>query len=220
MVTAGVILAPVVYWGAVGAMPAETVIIPLVTPESHTLIPRVSLAARSLGPAVVAMAVGGGAVVLAARRPYRARWWWVIGGTVWFGLVAYFVDYDSPTDAFPALVFVALGLAFLTTTLPRARPIALTGVIIAAGVTVVSLGGVLGDPGGLSATRPLGSLAPIPIPGDGVTPPVRELFWERRVLESCHYRVSVLERRWLEHAGYSERCGRLQASIEHLLGDR
>ncbi|MFB6295636.1 MAG: DolP-mannose mannosyltransferase [Halobacteriales archaeon] len=215
---AAVMLAPVVYWGAIPAMIAEAVVVPLVVPEPGSLVPRLFVGGRDLKSSVPVLAVGAAAILLALRKPHREAWWWVAAGGAWFGFVAFAVDYDSFPDAIPGLAFVALGIAFLYATHERAATYVAAATALAAAVSVVWLGGfgVLADPLVIPEPPPLSEITPSPIPGDGIVPDVKVLFWRGEIPSTCHYRMSALERRWLEAAGYAKECGRLSEALRML----
>lgn len=217
MATAAIV-APVVYWGAVPAMIAEVVVIPLVVPESQWLVPRAFVGGRDLKSGLAVLLVGAAAILLALREPYRRDWWWVGLGGLWFGFVAYAIDYDYFPDAIPGLAFVALGVGLLYTARARLRPYIAGATLASVAVSVGWLGafGIVADPLPIAAPGPLSSMTPAPIPGDGIVPDVKVLFWEQRIPETCHYRMSALERRWLRLAGYAEECGRLSTALRLL----
>jgi hypothetical protein len=158
--------------------------------------------------------------------------WWVVVGTALYGLQIFFFDFDSYADLFFGLVFVALGVGLLVASLNRPGRRTVVAVVIAVmTVSVVALGGIgvvtnetvytdsLEDSLATSDTllhstvkyverqfgaksmRRIASTTGADLPDD--RPNVVELFWSKGIPESCHYRLSVTEIKWIEQTGRS-----------------
>jgi len=201
------LLLPVVVQGVVGPMISEAVFAPLVTTESKTLVERLEqLWQDDLGYGLVVVLLGVAGLAVSARRRLRTNWW-AVAGIVWFALVVLALDYDSYPDLIPGMAFVGIGVALLYAEArrPAARRVVGVLVVAAAVVSVVALGGV----GGHS----LGYQPPTPTPDDelysswqaeqlGVDiPSVKYVFWNQVEPDTCHYRLSGTERRWVRLTG-------------------
>jgi hypothetical protein len=146
LLAGGVVLAPVLAWGALPAMVTETVLVPLLgTGGGGTPVGRAGRAAAQLGPALVVLLVGVLGFVARARRagpPTAALL------TAWFGGLVLFVDYDAAPDLFVAFVVAALGVGAAVSAArdrnllagAHLRPILALAVLLVAGVSVATLG--------------------------------------------------------------------------------
>jgi hypothetical protein len=197
-----VVLAPVVWWGAVEAMIVETLLVGQYVPENETALGRLSRLPYMFhhGESLAAVGLLGGGGVALWR--HRERAWWVPVVGAWFLAGIVFVDLDSYPDLFPMLAAAALGLGLVV---PELRKLdaragrALVGATLAvAVVNVLFLGGfgLLADPLGV-ATDP--EIAP----ADEVEPPFdkpekRALLWHDLDTERCHVFVARTEWTWVQ----------------------
>jgi hypothetical protein len=170
-----------------------------------------------------------------------SRTGWVVVGTVLYGIQIFFFDFDSYADLFFGLVFVALGVGLLVASLDRPARRTVVAVVVAimtlsvgwlGGLGVVTNETVYTDSlqdsletsdtlvhsavkyverqFGARSMRRTASASGAGFPDD--RPSVVELFWSKGIPESCHYRLSATEIKWIEQTGgsYDARtCGGL-----------
>ncbi|WP_435064337.1 DolP-mannose mannosyltransferase [Halobaculum sp. EA56] len=237
-----VVLPVVVLWRSVPEMIVQAVIVPLALPEEASLLEHVYGGVIHFKWASPLVLVGAWGLADRALDLYRRDLgpvvredWWVVVGGAWFGLLVLFVDFEigGYTDLIPGLAFVALGVGMAAARLSgdRSRRVlsaALVGVLL---VNVVGLGSMglvfspVETPGPVAMdelrTNERAVESPY-VPDD--TPDVRYLYWTGREPETCHYRLSLMEARWLRmtNGGPSEGCSDLGTALSALRdrGDR
>ncbi|MFB6301961.1 MAG: DolP-mannose mannosyltransferase [Haloferacaceae archaeon] len=107
--TGGVVLLPVVLWGALPAMVAETLLTPLIVAERHAYAVRVRSVVRTIGTALPVALVGLAGIgtgLVSGRR----REWPLAVAVGWFTLQLLVLDFDNTPDVFPWLAVVAVGV--------------------------------------------------------------------------------------------------------------
>jgi hypothetical protein len=219
LVTATAVV-PIALSGALVPMLVEAVYVPLTTQGAQPATERLGKLLLYLAYALVP--VGIGLYGLVADRGQFRRHWWVYAGATWGGVQILF-DLDSAPDLYLLVTFLALGVALAVA---RARPaprrwlaVAFAGIVL---LNTMWVGGLVANPVESAASadgettgtlRAISESVDVSRPGE---PPrygisrVRDLYWERRVPESCHYRLSETERDWLEKTGrpyHESRCG-------------
>ncbi len=141
---------------------------------------------------------------------------------LWFELAILFVDFDvgGYTDLIPVLAFVAIGLGLAASTLTSRRRVVLTSaVVVTVLVNILSFGtlGLMFPAADTPAPAPMEELRTNDralqfdnVPDDAHD--VRYYYWQQETPETCHYRSSLLEVRWLELTGnrLSSPCSDLQ----------
>jgi hypothetical protein len=197
------VLLPVLYWGALPAMVAETVFAPLLLTRGQPLLARVWDVGLALGPWVPVALVGVAGLVRRATTGRLAREWLllVLGG--WFAVQLAALDYDNPPDLFPWVAVLSLGVGLavaalrdgppgLAARLPAdgdtlARALA-AAVLVLAAVAVATMGGfVTGqprtDPKTYDTTRERAVNVSDPNDLDGVER--QYVYWNRRTIANC-----------------------------------
>lgn len=110
LLVGAIVLAPVVWWGAVEAMLAEVVLTPLlVSNDGGPIVAQVGYAARLFGRTLPLVFLGAFGLLLGVRREPGARWWLAIGAG-WFALQVLTLDLDYYPDLIPLFGFLALGI--------------------------------------------------------------------------------------------------------------
>ncbi|QLK27608.1 DolP-mannose mannosyltransferase [Natrinema zhouii] len=217
-VVTGVVVLVFAAAGALVPMFVETVVATLSAGSSYTLAERVYslLLVFGYGSLLLPVALYGWAH--AAVRDRRERWWITAGGVL-LALQVLFVDLDGSTDALPWLAFVALGVAVTVERVTtrwsataehrgddanRATRRRWTAVVAVVAVLVLSgLVWHFGSPAPQSTLRAMHQEAepeadPLPItPADGDVPSMQTIYWEQLKPETCHYRLSWNEVRWV-----------------------
>lgn len=208
-VVAGLVVLGFAAAGALVPMVVETVLAPLVGGAPYTLRGRIYSILLVLGYGMVVLPVafyGWGHTV---GHDVRNRWWVLAGGLL-FGLQVLFVDMDGATDLVLWLAFVALGVAIAVAS------IAPTSVRVLGAVhipdrrwAVVAVLGVLVLTGPLwHITSPLKSTlqteeeqampdVDLPMKDEASVPDMRTIYWQKLTPETCHYRLSQNELRWI-----------------------
>lgn len=207
-----VMLAPIVWWGAVTEMIAETVLTPLlVTNDGGTVVSQVGLLMRLLGRMLPLALLGLFGLLVGVRADPDRRWWLVVGAG-WFALQVLALDLDGYPDLIPAVVFVALGLGLALGDRDR-TPSAIYGLVFSmVAISVATLGPhtvgtpvVLADPSTVSA------------PYRGAERST--LFWRSMTTETCRPFFGLTQYRVIELTGGSPddvTCGTIRPLVEAL----
>ncbi|WP_222916661.1 DolP-mannose mannosyltransferase [Natrinema sp. SYSU A 869] len=219
-VVTGVVVLVFAAVGALVPMFVETVVATLSAGSSYTLAERVYsiLLVFGYGSLLLPVALYGW-----AHAAVRDRWerWWITAGGVLLALQVLFVDLDGSTDALLWLAFVALGVAvtvehvttWWSATLERRGDNATratrrrwTAVAVVAVVAALVLSGLVwhfGSPAPQSTLYAMQQDAepeadPLPItPDDADVPSMQTIYWDQMKPETCHYRLSWNEVRWI-----------------------
>ncbi|WP_436343905.1 DolP-mannose mannosyltransferase [Natronorubrum sp. FCH18a] len=220
-VVTGVVVLVFAAAGALVPMVVQTIVAPLTAGSTYTLAERgfSILLVFGYGSVLIPVALYGWAHA-AVRDPWE-RWWVPTGGVI-LALQVLFVDMDGSTDALLWLAFVSLGVAVAverviawrsraakrrgtdaTRTTRRQR---WTAVAVVAVVVVLVLSGLVwefGSPRPQSTLQtmqqeaePEGEDLPI-TPGDADVPSMQTIYWEQLKPDTCHYRLSWNEVRWI-----------------------
>ncbi|SEV83019.1 DolP-mannose mannosyltransferase [Natrinema salifodinae] len=216
-VVTGAVLVAFAAAGALVPMVVQTVLAPLLAGSSYTLAERVYsiLLVFGYGSMLLPVAFYGWARAVAVVD--RRELWWVPAGGLIFGFQVLFVDMDGSTDALLWLAFVALGVGVAAERVTARRSsvtdpgddaaptirrqwavVAVVGLLVLAG-----LGWHYGSPQPQERLRTMEEAAepdgdPLPIrPGDADVPSMQTIYWERMEPETCHYRLSWNEMRWI-----------------------
>lgn len=230
--TTAVVLAPVVYLGAVGPMLEEVILTGVVVPEPGSPLVRLARGFLFFGYLAPVAAVAGYGVLAAASERIRETWW-VAALTGWFAVQLIFLDFDAAPDLLPAVVAVALGTGLFVARLDGRRRRAVFAVVAAiAVVSVVWLGslGFVARPLGREVNDDVVTRQALVAAGEALTghsvtepptvggktrgdfglPPIETIYWERIVPSTCHYRLSNMEIQWIEATSdtyTAKRCG-------------
>ncbi|MFC4544590.1 DolP-mannose mannosyltransferase [Halosolutus amylolyticus] len=210
--------------GALVPMIVQAIVAPLAAGSSSTLAEHVYSILLVFGYGSLLLPVALFGWVYAAVRDLRDQWWVPTGGLL-LGLQVLFVDMDGATDTFLWLAFVAIGVAIAVDPLlthayrsvtavtdrrptaairPNRRLLSIVAVVAVAGLLVLS--GLVWNTGSPSVKSTLTSMeqeaepegeTPSVTPGDADVPSMRTIYWEQLEPETCHYRLSWNEVRWV-----------------------
>ncbi len=220
-IATAVALLPILAWGAIIPMLTEVLVVPLSTPER---LPISSTLARVLeNIRFVSLLVPFGLYGLlryGLRRPWR--WSWAALGGAWFAVQVLLLDFDSFPDFFGMMIFVALGVGLV---------LAHGGGLLRRGLTGMTIGLLVfsGFGGGSFGVLfppfdPPGQNARAEVEGREGIPNMAFIYWNQVQPETCHYRLSVVERQWLERTGqplFAMTCEpHSLGEILSILGDR
>jgi hypothetical protein len=199
-------LLPILAWGAMIPMLTEVLLVPLSTPEHLSISSTLARVLENVRFVSLLVPFGlYGLLRYGLRRPWR--WAWTALGGAWFALQVLFLDFDSFPDFFGTLIFVALGVGFVLAhsgkLLRRGVVALIIGLLAFSGVWSGSIGFLFPpfDPPGQSAREE--------VAGREGIPNMAYLYWNQVQPETCHYRLSVVERQWLERTGqplYATEC--------------
>ncbi|MDZ7701426.1 MAG: DolP-mannose mannosyltransferase [Halobacteriales archaeon] len=189
-------LAPVVYWGAVDELVAEAVLTPLlVTNDGGSIASQIGKTATLFGRTLPVALLGAFGIVAGTARAPRRRWWLAVGAG-WFALQVLALDLDAYPDLIPAFGFVALGIGLVLGD-RRDGPLALYGLVLAmVALAVATLG-------------PHAAEAPIQLADPGtVSAPYRgaersTLFWRAIESETCRPFYGMTQHRVVQLTGGS-----------------
>lgn len=206
--------------GALVPMFVQAVVAPLAAGSSYTLAERGYTILLIFGYGSLLFPVVFYGWASAAVRDRWTRWWVPTGGVI-LGLQVLFVDLDGSTDALLWLAFVALGVAVAVERVTAGRAVTTdhrsddtsrttrrrwTAIAVVAVIGVLVLSGLVwhvGSPAPKSTLRTLQQEAepegdPPPItPDDGNVPSMQTIYWKQIKPETCHYRLSWNEVRWV-----------------------
>lgn len=227
------IIAPVVYWGTVDAMVAETVLAPLLVGEGGNPLGRVRRAVGLVDLALPVVLLGLVGLVDAARSADGPERLWApaLGG--WFAVQVLLLDFDAVPDLFPLLVLVGVGVGLLVgrewpappAVLPRTslgwRRLASVALVALVGLNAVTLGGlVTGD----SPHLPPRTYDPPADPDPDLPYDATErqyVFWNGLPPTSCRLFAGPTQRRLVDvlaiedaRGFFATRCGNLGPSLD------
>lgn len=239
IVTGGIIMAPIIYWGAVIPMVVETIIAPASGGEVQSFLYRLVKGVLALSWSIPLCVIG----VLGIFSHIRKRsedWDWLLLFIMWFSLQIFVLDYDGSDDLMYGFVLVAIGVGLLYDYELKSYPkrglrgfvlaLVLFNTLTLGGVGIVDHSEIHGDDDD-SALLPkfvlwtahhagyeeyqLGGSSPADL--YEVESPygpekVKELFWNKTIPTSCHYRLSGLELAWINETSdtyIQESCGTL-----------
>ncbi|WP_126662425.1 DolP-mannose mannosyltransferase [Haloterrigena salifodinae] len=205
--------------GALVPLFVQTVVATLTAGSSYTVAERVYtiLLVFGYGSLLLPVALYGWAY--AGIRDVRERWWIPAGGLLLAAQVL-FVDLDGSTDAFLWLAFVALGVAVAVERVTAGGSVPTdrrsddasrsirrwTAVAVVAVIALLVLSGLawhFGSPTSQSTLQTRQAVAEpesesLPItPDDADVPSMQTIYWEQIKPETCHYRLSWNEVRWI-----------------------
>ena len=213
--TVGMLLPVVTVWDSTSQMLVQAVLVPLVTEESTSLLPRVVAGVAHFKWASPFVLLGGVGLALVTRDvlfdcrdPVGRDEWWIPVGAGWFAFLVLFVDFEvgGYTDLIPGLAFLAIGVGVVAARVKPGRhrqafATTMTAVLVVNVVLLGSLGLVF---------SPVETPKPVPVseldtneraaavPEIGTLPDVREIYWEQARPSTCHYRLSLMEVQWIE----------------------
>jgi hypothetical protein len=211
-----VMLAPVfLLWHSSSEMVVQVLLVPLQTEEQASILTRLVAGVVHFKWASPFVLLGGLGLAHTARCCLTDRDgvvgrtdWWIPAGAAWFAFLIFFVDFETGgyTDLIPGLAFVAIGVGIVATTLRdrRQKQYLATALALVLAVNVAVLGSV-----GLVFTavetpgpEPMSDLETTDLPGayegSESVPDVRYVYWHQLEPSACHYRLSVMELRWLD----------------------
>jgi len=234
-VTAVVVL-PVLVTGAFDPM-LEQVVVPLGTSDRTPLLSIIGKGIVILGYAVVPVLVGVYGLIRAGVRDPAETWWVVVGGGL-YGVQIFLLDFDAYPDLFFGLVFVAFGIGLaVDTTGDRSGEVIVVLVTTVALISVLLLGGIGIASHPVTTEEPTQKTLPQVVIStveatvfggeyhtsdateanaiDGIDSPygperMRYLYWNKVKPDSCHYRLSGPEIKWIRKTSDSfmtKQCG-------------
>jgi len=222
--TAAMILPVFVLWGSASQMVVQVVLVPLATGENTPLLTRLVAGVVHFKWASPFVLVGGyGIARIAWERATGGDGvgrsaWWIPVGAAWFAFLIFFVDFETGgyTDLIPGLAFVAIGIGLVAARLRERRfRWSLGGALAAVLVVNVALLGSVGLV--FTPVETPDTISMTDLQTDDYTaehaaletrPDVRYVYWNEVRPSTCHYRLSIMELRWLDRIGSTpgDRC--------------
>ncbi|GCF14282.1 hypothetical protein Harman_22170 [Haloarcula mannanilytica] len=214
-----VMLMPVFFvWHSALEMAVQVLLVPLTTDEYTSLFARLVAGVVHFKWASPFVLLGGLGLAHTARCWFRSSDgvvgrtdWWIPVGAAWFAFLIFFVDFETGgyTDLIPGLPFVAIGIGIAAAALRDRRRKQFLGSALALVlvVNVVFLGsvGAIFTPVDTPGPVPMSDLETHDLPQAydeaEPVPDVRYLYWQQIEPSTCHYRLSVMELRWLDSIG-------------------
>ncbi|KAA9399953.1 hypothetical protein Har1130_02405 [Haloarcula sp. CBA1130] len=221
-----VMLMPVfLLWHSVSEMVVQVFLVPLQTEEHASLLARLVAGVVHFKWASPLVLLGGLGLAHTTRCCFTGNDgvvgrtdWWVPAGAAWFAFLILFVDFETGgyTDLIPGLVFVAIGIGMIATMLRDRQQTKYLGLALALVlvVNVAFLGsvGVVFTSVETPGPEPMSDLQSHDLPAAydeaEPVPDIRYLYWQQSEPSTCHYRLSVMELRWLDRIDSSvdSRC--------------
>ena len=191
-----VVLIPIFLWDAFVPMLNQVVFASLGQPRNQ-MMPLTILLSLILmhGLAMIPAMIWAYGLVREGRALYRPSWWILLGG-LYFTLQVFLIDFDSYPDTRPWLFFVALGLGVMISRRPPRVKQAFVWLLLAIAVANLALLGV-SKAQTKFASQVQGELSPRVVQGKEI-PSIQSIYWQEMVPSTCHYRLSEVEREWLE----------------------
>jgi hypothetical protein len=192
------VLLPIVLWGAFAPMLVEVLLVPLLMGENLSLSARLARILEHVRYVVLLVPLGAAGLIHNLRKRGPNSLWPLLGGA-WFAIQVLCLDFDSFPDFFGALAYISLGVAFLVSeggAWLRRGILTLTLALVIISPTWLGSFGVLFDPFDPPGQNPRQGVES----REGL-PNMAYYFWHQVQPESCHYRLSVVEREWLKRTG-------------------
>lgn len=238
-ITGAIILAPIVYWGALVPMIVEAIIAPMSGGEVQSFLYRLVKGVLMLGWSIPICIIGVVGIYSYVRNETGDRGWLIIF-CAWFALQIFVLDYDGPDDLMYGFVLISMGIGLLygRDLMPNLKRVLAAFVVTMVLFNTLTLGGVgIVDHSDVQDSQDPSALLPqfvlwashqagyseFQIGGSSpddlyeVRSPygpekVKELFWSRTTPTSCHYRLSGLELAWINKTSdtyIQDTCGAL-----------
>jgi hypothetical protein len=184
-------LLPVVAWGALPAMLAETALTPILATEGATAGDRLQLAFRLLssghpGETVPFVIIGLAGYAGSLRSDRIDRGWPLAAAVGWFTLVLVFFDLDFYPDLFPWFALIAIGIGLLVGREGgHVRRILAASVLVMALLSVLTLGGFGTGQPGIPPTKAYDVSADFEVEQPYDRAERQYLFWNRVETSTC-----------------------------------
>jgi hypothetical protein len=221
-----VMLLPVfLVWHSASEMVVQVLLVPLQTEEHASLLARLVAGVVHFKWAAPFVLLGGLGLARTARCCFTdtdgvvgRTEWWIPVGAAWFAFLILFVDFETGgyTDLIPGLAFVAIGIGMVATVLrdrQQAQYLCVAlALILVVNVAVLGSVGVVFTPVATPGPVPMSDLETHDLPAAydeaEPVPDVRYIYWQQIEPATCHYRLSVMELRWLDRVDSSvdRRC--------------
>lgn len=214
-----VMLMPVfLLWHSASEMVVQVFLVPLQTEEPASLLARLVAGVVHFKWASPLVLLGGLGLAHTARCWFSdsdgavgRTEWWIPAAAAWFAFLLFFVDFETGgyTDLIPGLAFVAIGLGVVAATLDTRRRkrylgVAL-GLVLIVNVAFLGSVGVVFTAVETPGPEPMANLQTQDLPqayDDAESAPdIRYVYWQQIEPSTCHYRLSVMELRWLDRIG-------------------
>ena len=203
-----IILLPIIASNATNQLVAEVIIAPFLIPEAIKIYDRLENLRFILKFSIIPLSLGIVGFLLAFTEEKYGKPYWLMILSAWFFFQVFLLDFDGPPDLFAWFTILTIGTGF---TLDH-RPVIQWPMvsIVSAGVLVMSiwLGYVLytGD-----TTAWPGFGQEISTGGNPSVSHLNETYWNKTKSESCHIRLSGLEKNFINHVEEtrsSTKCGK------------
>ena len=221
-----VMLLPVfLVWHSASEMVVQVLLVSLQTEEHASLLARLVAGVVHFKWAAPFVLLGGLGLAHTARccltdtdGAVGRTEWWIPVGAAWFAFLILFVDFETGgyTDLIPWLAFVAIGIGMVATVLrdrQQAQYLCVAlALVLVVNVAVLGSVGVVFTPVATPGPVPMSDLETHDLPaayGEAEpVPDVRYIYWQQIEPATCHYRLSVMELRWLDRVDSSvdRRC--------------
>ena len=212
-------------WHSASEMVVQALLVPLQTEEHASLLARLVAGVVHFKWAAPFVLLGGLGLAHTARccltdtdDAVGRTEWWIPVGAAWFAFLILFVDFETGgyTDLIPGLAFVAIGIGMVATVLrdrQQAQYLCVAlALVLVVNVAVLGSIGVVFTPVATPGPVPMSDLETHDLPAAydeaEPVPDVRYIYWQQIEPATCHYRLSVMELRWLDRVDSSvdRRC--------------
>ena len=204
MIAGLLILLPFIIWWDLTALFVETVLVSIFT-EGSDPISTVMTVLQTLGPAIIVIPFGVVGWAKFDRFTHSEAWWIGLGSSLYTIWILFFGGVFLHIIGW--VVFMSLGMGLLVAVISKNHAIIITVCVLLL-ISTSLLWTLIGPSGLLVKDTHNQSIANSTVEAE--KPDMRKIYWGKMTPESCHYRLSKREIRWIEitNAEYSDiSCG-------------
>jgi hypothetical protein len=190
-----IVITPILLWNAFIPMLVEVLFAPLLVAGKNTFQEVLMKFTEHTKYTILLAPLGAVGLTYSGLQDLRERWWFVLGA-LFFGYQVVFLDFDGFPDLFGLWAFLSLGVGLITAASRSAFHLPIGAVVLAlALVSSIWLGGFGHLYEEISPPTPIQRASDDERAG---LPNMPYIFWNKVRPPTCHYRLSIIEWRWME----------------------